>query len=87
MIKKLIHQYKNVKVVIEQINRGEWELNDGHECILVRKRFKLWIDDGPFFCDFYKPHRPNAFGWIFRHWVWFAGVRPFKERINMVKLY
>lgn len=83
-------QFRNARTVIAQIRAGEWKrINEwkvgwkhNGECVWMRNGQELWVRNGPFFCDLY-PNR-NAFGFLWRHWVWWAAIRPRLKRINSV---
>lgn len=88
-MKTFVHNYRNAKAVIEQIKNGEWKCGDVYcnPYTLDRENLQLWIANGGWFCDI---RGNNCFGLIFRHWVWFAGVKPFlknKKEEGRLKLY
>ena len=97
---KLIHNYKNAKAVIQQIKNNEWdfEISDYSErCYFGKKDgLQLWVSNGGFFCDIHKLNiagsiETNAFGYLFRHWVWFAAAKQAKNKselnVRHIKLY
>lgn len=69
-------RWNNAKIVIQQISDGEWEFNynpmTGHCCNAIRLNRKLWVGNGGWFVDV---DDSNAFGLIFRHYVWWAAAR------------
>ena len=75
--------FKNAKAVIEQIRNGEWEflynpLSQKH-CRAEREGRVLWISNGSWYCDV---DDCNAFGLLFRHWVWWAAARKATKEAN-----
>jgi hypothetical protein len=80
-----IQRFKNARKVVQQIRAGEWvprynSLSD--KCITAhRGDLKLWIGNGPFFCDI----EDKAFGLFWRHYVWWAAAR--KMTVNADKAY
>lgn len=70
-------------MVIGQIKRGEWDFiyNPMTNCCCVARRGirELWVGNEGFFCDV---DGMNAFGLIFRHWVWLAAARKSRQVID-----
>ena len=89
-MKKLIHNYKNAKKVIEQIKNGEWNFNnvyDGEACCTAQKDgLTLWVGSGGWYCEI---KNKKAFGLLFRHWVWHAAAKheKIKAEKKEIKLY
>lgn len=80
-----IRYLKNTKLVIGQIRNGEWipRINgcDGQIYSAHRNRHKLWLANGPFFCEVIEidgVRCKKAFGIILRHVVWWAGARKLR---------
>ena len=82
-------KYYNAKTVIKQIRLGEWKPVYNELCLeslnAHRVGFELWLGNGAWFCDIEEIGRyglagvkVNAFGLIFRHWVWWAAARKLK---------
>jgi hypothetical protein len=73
------------KKVIEQLRNNEWKFEYNHLtrscCTARRGSIELWCENGPFYTDFY-PGVPNYFGLFYRHWVWWAGIRPLLLKAN-----
>lgn len=90
MIEQTIHHWKNAQAVIKQIKNGEWILRwnpisnehltakrvNGHSSC---EKDELWLGNGGFFVDV---NNKNAFGLLFRHYVWWAAARKFKARAD-----
>lgn len=89
MLKTFIH-FKNARKVVSQIRSGEWDagvcLIDGEVYGTRLNGYKLWLANGPFFCDIkwyqYENCQP-AFGLLFRHYVWWAAARKLKKRFEI----
>ena len=68
--------WANARTAIDQLKRGEWEFCYNpltkHCCVAHRGELELWVGNGAFFCDI---NGKNAFGFILRHWVWWAAAR------------
>lgn len=88
-----IHNYKNARAVVEQIRRGEWvpRYNPLANDFLIAEKdgYELWLANGSFFCDI---NDVNIFGYIFRHYVYYAASRKLrsealKARKTRIKLY
>lgn len=81
-----IRNYKNARAVVEQIRRGEWvpRYNTFRNDFLnaYKDGDELWLANGSFFCDI---NNNNAFGYIFRHYVYYAASR--KLRSEALKAY
>lgn len=86
-----VQRGKNAVAAIEQLRRGEWEAvynyySDEH-LTAYRKGLKLWIGNGPFFCeiglDFDDPH---YFGLFWRHFVWWFGARKLKRTADRARI-
>ena len=88
-MKNLIHNYKNAKRVIEQIKNGEWyfHVNSLGDCyIATRGSRELQVGGKGSRCDI---DYMNAFGLLFRHWVWHAAAKheKIKAKKREIKLY
>ena len=75
MIKDFVGNYRRAKQVIAEIKQGLWvprynNLMDTHPTAYLNGH-ALWLSNGPAFCDI---EDLNAFGYLFRHWVWFAAA-------------
>lgn len=79
-------RFQNARAVIRQIKNGEWEFrfNElvGHCCTAHRNGRELWVSNGGFFTDV---DRSNAFGLLFRHYVWWAAA--WSARLKADKKY
>jgi len=80
-----IRYLKNTKLVLRQIRNGEWipHVNgcDGKIYSAHRNKHRLWLANGPFFCEIDEVDRvrcKKAFGTILRHVVWWAGARKLR---------
>lgn len=76
MTTEFIQHYRNAKVCIAQMRRGEWlpRWNPiSHTYITAwRSGHELWIGSGGWFVQI---DGTDYFGLLFRHWVWWAGAR------------
>jgi len=91
-----VSKFKNAKIVIQQLRNGEWEFRYnslcGHCCTADREGRELWVSNGAWFVDV---DDSNAFGLIFRHWIWWAAARKaryqadkrLRPESNVPKLY
>lgn len=90
-----IHNYKNARAVVEQIKRGEWlpRYNPLVNDFLTAEKDgdELWLANGSFFCDV---NGENSFGYIFRHYVYYAGSSKLRsealksrKKKTRIKLY
>ena len=90
-MKNFIKRYKNAIAVTKQLKQGEWKFAESRGSIrpnglpfaLCRGDYDLWIANGSFFCDIQESKtnvETNAFGLIFRHYVWWFGVRPYIKK-------
>lgn len=86
-----IHNYKNARAVVEQIRRGEWvpRYNPLSNDFLIAEKdgYELWLANGSFFCDI---NHDNSFGYIFRHYVYYAASRKLRseaKKKTRIKLY
>lgn len=85
-------QYLTARKVIAEIKNGEWisEYLIDEKCYLVTKGdFTLWLANGPWFCDLEWNRNSvdseciNAFGLLFRHWVWHCGAKQLKRKYEL----
>ena len=83
---RAILRFSNAKNAISQIRNNEWIPNwsDRYNQHLSASRegHRLWLGNGAFFCEATladKDDAPGAFGLIWRHWVWWAAARKFKN--------
>jgi len=91
-VKNFIKRYKNAIAVTKQLKQGEWKFPDsvsvrpnGLPFALCRGDYDLWIANGSFYCDIQESKTSadtNAFGLIFRHYVWWFGVRPYIKKLR-----
>lgn len=76
MIQRMKKQWRNARAVSKQLQGGEWEFryNElcGHCCTARRNDLELWVGSGAWFCEI---RGTDAFGLIFRHYVWYAAAR------------
>ncbi len=82
-------RFRNAKAVIRQIKDDEWKVRengiDGIHYSARRGEFILWLANGAFFCDLQDADSRkdrNAFGLIWRHWVWWAAARKLKREAD-----
>jgi len=79
-----VSKFKNAQIVIQQLKNGEWEFHYnrlvGRCCTAHREGRGLWVSNGAWFVDV---DGTNAFGFVFRHWVWWAAAR--KARLQADK--
>lgn len=87
IVLNFITHFKNAKKCVKQIKDGEWNprINtiDGKAYAAYRDGYRLWIGNGPFFCEideFNGKECHPAFGFIFRNYVWFAAARSLKRK-------
>lgn len=82
---KIVHYYRNARAVVKQIKAGEWEVWYNPQSLehlkARRKGVVLWIGSGGFFCTTMVTHLNDidAFGLIFRHYVWWGAARKLKR--------
>lgn len=85
-------RWANSRKVVGEIKRGEWECERVIDGIVYKIQRKsdgliLWVANGPFFLA--KDHgfakRNNIFGYIFRHYVWWAAARKLKKNKEFFK--
>ena len=86
-ISVVVLRFNNARTVIQQIRRGEWEVEpDGNTDTVyaaARCGYRLWLANGTFFCEvteFYGDKCKPAFGLLWRHYVWFAAARKLKKQ-------
>jgi hypothetical protein len=81
-------KFQRARLVIQQIKNGEWiprynDIDSGH-LTAHRNGVELWIGNGAWFCDI---KETNAFGYVFRHYVWWAAARKLKRDADKNKKY
>ena len=84
-IKNFIQHYKNARLCVEQIKNGEWKLSppnmfDGEIYTAKRNNQYLWITNESFFVDIKEGifgKYENYFGYFWRHYVWWFGVKKY----------
>lgn len=54
---------ERAKLVISQIQKGEWTIRDSSNTMLERGSLVLWVGGSPWFCRLLKPEIVNPFGW------------------------
>lgn len=80
-----VSYFNNAKQVVDQMRRGEWKVVDMHEgggiFRIARGDVQIWVANGGFFCEIYKPFgsSPKFFGFVYRHWVWFHAKKIVKK--------
>ncbi len=78
-----VSKFKNAKAVIKQLKDGEWKFRYNvlsGKCLTAdRGDDELWVGDGASFTDV---NESNAFGLVFRHWVWWAAARGATKAAN-----
>jgi len=55
-----------------------------------RENYRLWLANGPFFCEideFNEEKCKPAFGFIWRHYVWWAAARRLKSAAEYRKAH
>lgn len=76
-----IQRWRNAKAVARQIRNNEWKFyynNIEKICCTARRNdHELWVANGGFFCDV---DNKNAFGFLFRHYVWWAAARKARKQ-------
>jgi hypothetical protein len=81
-------KFQRSRLVIQQIKNGEWipEYNNisGDHLTAHRNGVELWIGNGACFCDI---EQANVFGYVFRHYVWWAAARKLKKYADRNKKY
>lgn len=77
----MFEKWKIARAVVKQIKRGEWSLEFNSTtnscCTASRNELELWVGNGGYFCELSEASRlrSNAFGPLFRHYVWWAAAR------------
>jgi len=83
-MKRLLQRFKNARGAVSQIKRGEWEIGsfDGSDLYTIRRGdYEIWVANGAFFCEVIRYQNSRcapAFGYLFRHYVWWAASRKVK---------
>lgn len=74
--------YERAKKVVDEIKQGLWKGDynpRGNDTMTISREdgVEIWVNNLSFNCCGYKPLTFNAFGYFWRHWVWFAaqGIR------------
>ena len=88
-VSDFITHFNNARACVKQIKNGEWvpeynPISRTHHTA-SRNGYRLWLSNGPFFCevDEFEGERCSyAFGWLFRHYVWFAAARSLKIKAD-----
>jgi hypothetical protein len=81
---EIMTKWQRARLVVKQLRSGEWtpvfnKYSDAH-ITAERNDCELWIAAGPWFLDIIQYDKnTNAFGLIFRHYVWWAAARKFKR--------
>lgn len=80
-LSRTIRRYQNARAVVQQIRNGEWAFQYNSLCDLCcvahRGEREMWVGNGGFFLDV---DHSNAFGLIFRHYVWWAAARKARHQ-------
>ena len=74
--------YLRAKKVVAQIHKGDWvgRYNPHSRSTLTiknREGTEIWVGNTSFDCHVHNSDATNAFGFIYRHWVWWVaqGIR------------
>lgn len=74
--------YERAKKVVDEIKQGLWKGDYNHygdDTITISREdgVEIWVTNLSFNCHIHSPVKFNAFGYFWRHWVWFAaqGIR------------
>lgn len=79
-------RWENARAVVQQLKNGGWnfEYCEEYDDIFAatREPMRLWVCNGGWFCDISIGFKnTNAFGLIFRHYVYWFGVFPIRKKL------
>ena len=82
--------YENAIKAVAQIRAGEWipkynDLSRSHLCA-SRGDLRLWIGNGPWYCDIDTGYDAGCFGFAWRHYVWWAAARKLKRDSDLAMM-